>query len=79
MFLLKFVQQRTILLHNHPAGVETALAIIVFLKKCSCGFSAVRIFFHNERLKFPGNFDIKFKGSLVFTGKSGKVFIWVIC
>ena len=55
---------------KHPAGVGTALAVNVFFKKkCSYGYSAVHILFQNWRLKFTGNFDIKFKDSLVFTEK----------
>ena len=59
---------------KHPAAVETAPAVVVgcsvFLKKCSCGYSAVDILCQNWGSIFPGNFDIKFTHALVFTRES---------
>ena len=41
-----------------------------FLKKCSCGYSAVDILCQNWGSIFPGNFDIKFTHAVVFTRES---------
>ena len=48
-------------------GGNRACGCSVFLKKCSCGYSAVDILCQNWGSIFPGNFDIKFTHALVFT------------
>ena len=51
-------------------GGNRACGCSVFLKKCSCGYSAVDILCQNWGSIFPGNFDIKFTHALVFTRES---------
>ena len=51
-------------------GGNRACGCSVFLKKCSCGYSAVGILCQNWGSIFPGNFEIKFTHALVFTRES---------